>query len=110
MPSLTQFHLDLCNDEDLCMKLRSAFIVAHLVLPVKVLKLSRAPNAGFIVQACPSLETFLAANLNKKWKRTFAPLLSTTTIQRLEITTSENWTPRRIKGNYSSYALLTSNV
>ena len=98
MPNLIELHFDLCHDEDLCSKLRLAFTVNDLTLPVKTLKLSQAPNAAFVLQACHSLETFIAANLNRKWKRTFSPLLSLTTLRRLEIETMENWTARRLEG------------
>jgi hypothetical protein len=110
MPNLSQIHFDLGQDEDLCTDLRNAFSKSKMTLPVKVLKLSRAPNAGFIIKSCPNLRTLIAVGLDQKWRRTFAPLLYTKTLHRLEIDTAENWTQRRIEGMTCSTNILVVDL
>ncbi|KAJ9616410.1 hypothetical protein H2200_000128 [Cladophialophora chaetospira] len=96
MPSLSELRLDLNDDEDLCSRLRVTSKANNLTLPVKTLTLVQAPNAAFVIQACPHVETFISV-ANRKWKRTFGPLLTMKTLRRLEINHRENWTVRRLQ-------------
>ena len=98
MTSLSKLDIDLGNDEDVCSKLRVSFKDSQPRLHIRTLTLSHAPNAPFILLACPALHTFIACGLHNKWKRTFAALPSMTALRQLEIDRPENWTEKRLKG------------
>ena len=102
MTHLAELDIDVNNNNNVVSNLRDAFKHATATLScIRTLKMSYAPNAPFIIRACTNLKTFIASNIEQKWKSTFAPLSSMTSLRQVEIDTDINWTPRRVEGKYN---------